>query len=142
MTNENQNLKQKPARNVYALYYWVLGPLLALLIWSVWFAPKPQEVPRELQGTWRSQDPRYSERSLEISPITVSFGTGEGKCISGLIRHVNVEHEGADALVTIQYSGDDGEQTVALQYDENKQALRLKNQPSVTWQKQSKQTSE
>jgi hypothetical protein len=35
-------------------------------------------VPRELIGRWTSDDPRYAERSLEISAERLAFGVGPG----------------------------------------------------------------
>ena len=35
-------------------------------------------VPTELVGRWTSDDPRYADRSLEISADTIAFGSGDG----------------------------------------------------------------
>lgn len=124
-----------PARNLYAIYYWVLGSLLALLVLGVTLSPKPNDIPSELQGVWTTTDSGHSDRTFEISSITVSFGTGQGTVSTGLIRKLDVEPGSNETLYTIRYSGDDGESTLWIRYDPFNKVLRFRNQPGIVWHK-------
>ncbi|MBK7951601.1 MAG: hypothetical protein IPK00_23235 [Deltaproteobacteria bacterium] len=48
--------------------------LLALLLTAC--SPPPMDMPKELLGTWVTDDPRYQERTLVLRPDAVVFGTG------------------------------------------------------------------
>jgi len=137
MNGDQHDVEQKPGRNIYAIYYWVLGASLALLILGAMLSPKPQKVPPELQAVWRTDNPNYSDRTLEISAITVTFGTGEGTSSTGFIRHIDFKPAGPESLYTITYAGNDGNQTLSVRYDPMKQVLHLNNQPSIEWKKES-----
>ena len=50
---------------------------VALLGPSLWLVPSsPKYVPEKLVGLWTSSDPRYADRSLELTRSAVIFGTG------------------------------------------------------------------
>ena len=137
MQEELQHGKEKAIRPNFAIYYWVVGILLALLILGVTASPKPDQVPPELQGVWKTNDPRYNDRSLEISAVHLSLGTGEGTSTSGFIRHVKIEHPGGESLIVITYTNSDGENTLSLLYDASAQVIHLKSQPAIAWTKES-----
>jgi len=137
MQEEFQHEEEKAPPANFAIYYWVVGGLLTLLILGVTVVPKPEQVPAELQGVWKTNDPKYSDRSLEISSVHLNLGTGEGTSTTGFIRHVKIENPGADSLVVITYTNSDGENTLYLLYDATTQAIHFKNQPGVAWRKES-----
>jgi hypothetical protein len=127
----------RAARPNFAIYYWVVGSMLMLLLLGVTLVPKPEQVPPELQGVWRTSDPKYSGRSLEISSAHLNIATGEGTSASGFIRHVKIEHPGVESLVTITYENAEGENNLSLLYDPNTQSIHFRNQPAITWTKES-----
>jgi len=135
MRREQESSEQKQTRNFYAIYYWVLGGLLALLLLGVTLSPKPTEVPPELQGVWKTTEAGHSDRTFEVSSITVSFGTGQGTVSTGLIRKFEIEPGTKETVYTIRYNGDEGEGTLWIRYDPVNKVLRFKNQPAVVWQK-------
>ena len=137
MREEFQHEEEKELRPNFAIYYWVVGSLLALLILGVTVVPKPEQVPAELQGVWKTNDPNYSDRSLEISSGHLNLGTGEGTSTTGFIRHVMIENPGPESLVVITYANSDGENTLYLLYDATKQVIHFKNQPGVAWTNES-----
>ena len=137
MREKFQREEEKAARANFAIYHWFVGGLLVLLILGVTVAPKPDQVPAELQGVWKTNDPRYSDRSLEISSVHLNLGTGEGTSTTGFIRHVKIESAGAESLVIITYTNSDGENTLYLLYDATAQVIHFKNQPGVAWTKES-----
>ena len=124
-------------RPSFAIYYWVVGGMLTLLLLGVTLVPKPDQVPAELQGVWKTSEPKYSGRSLEISAVHLNMSTGEGTAAGGFIRHVKIEHPGAESLVTITYENAEGENSLSILYDPNTQSIHFKNQPAITWTKES-----
>jgi hypothetical protein len=137
MSGDQYGVEQKSWRNIHVVYYWVLGAELALLILGLTLSPKRLEVPPELQGVWRTNDTHHSDRSFEISALTLTFGTGDGTSSTGFIRHIDLKPEGAESLYTITYAGNDGNQTLSMSYDPAKQVLHFNNQPSIEWKKES-----
>jgi hypothetical protein len=137
MNGEQFGTEQKFWRSIHPLYYWVLGAELVLLILGLALSPRRLEVPPELQGVWRTNDASHSDRTLEISALTVTFGTGEGTSSTGFIRHIDLRPEGPESLYMITYAGNDGNQTLSVSYDPAKQVLHFNNQPSIEWKKES-----
>ena len=137
MRDLQQHDEAGAARPNFAIYYWVVGGMLTLLLLGVTLVPKPDQVPAELQGVWKTSDPKYSGRSLEISSVHLNISTGEGTSTSGFIRQVKIEHPGTESLVTITYQSAEGESSLAILYDPNTQSIHFENQPAITWMKES-----
>ena len=137
MRNVEQHDEAGAARPSFAIYYWVVGGMLMLLLLGVTLVPKPDQVPAELQGVWKTSDPKYSGRSLEISSVHLNISTGEGTSTSGFIRQVKIEHPGTESLVTITYQSAEGESSLSILYDPNTQSSHFKSQPAITWTKES-----
>jgi len=137
MRNVLQHDRAGAARPSFAIYYWVVGGMLTLLLLGVTLVPKPDQVPAELQGIWTTSDPKYSGWSLQISSVHLNISTGGGSAATGFIRHVKIEHPGAESLVTIIYQSGEGESSLSILYDPHTQSIRFNNQPAITWTKES-----
>ena len=116
------------------LFFFSVGLLTAILVMRSWHS-SATEVPQELQGLWVTSDPAYQDRSLEISQVTITFGTGNATESTGFIQKCEVSTEGPETAYTILYSGDDGEAKLSLSYNPVTKELRLKNQRSIAWHK-------
>lgn len=116
---------------------WLLG---AVAIYGIFVMsqnwPKPQNVPDELVGTWRTSDPKYADRSFEIDIVTINFGTGEGTVTTGFIQKVEAVPEGRRTLYTITYVEDGKEELCSFYYTSAKEkTIVFKNQPNINWTK-------
>jgi hypothetical protein len=97
---------------------------------------KPLIVPRELIGTWKTTDPRYADRYLEIDGHTIDFYTGKGTGTTGFIQKIDAVSQGSRTLYTIFYVQDGQDEQcsfyVAL---ERQDTIYLQNQPGIAWTK-------
>ena len=63
----------------------------------------PSAVPDELLGVWKTLNPQYSDRSFEITKMSVTFGTGNGQIDSYPIVAVEQVREKEALLYRIVY---------------------------------------
>jgi hypothetical protein len=92
-------------------------------------------LPRQIAGVWTTDDPRYKERTLELSPAFVIVVTGRHDAPSvEMIDRVETKANGADTLLTI-YSTDyskGSHSTMKAQFSSaNGGEIRFRNQPQV-----------
>lgn len=93
-------------------------------------------VPDELIGEWHTSNAIYSDRSFEIDPVSISFGTGGGTVNTGFIRKVRAVQQGARTLYTISYQTDESVNEVCLYYETAKgKVIHFRNQESIAWTK-------
>ena len=93
-------------------------------------------VPDELIGEWHTSNAIYSDRSFEIDPVSISFGTGGGTVTTGFIRKVNAVQQGARTLYTISYQTDESVNEVCLYYETAEgKVIHFRNQESIAWTK-------
>jgi hypothetical protein len=133
MNRHTEGDQEQTTRDVSLPYLWTFGAIIVLsLIVSV-FSSKVRDVPADLQGVWRTSDPAHADRFLELSAVTVSFGTGDGNVSTGLIRKIDEDAGERETVYTITYRGADGDSKVSLIYEPRKRLLRLKNQERIEW---------
>lgn len=96
-------------------------------------------LPRELEGVWTTDDPRYGDRLLELSQAFVIIVAGHDTPSVQMIDKVETQPKGTDTALTI-YSTDYPEEThyeMALQFSPaNGGEMRFKNQTQV-WRRRS-----
>ena len=93
-------------------------------------------VPGELIGEWHTSNAIYSDRSFEIDPVSISFGTGGGTVTTGFIRKVSAVQQGARTLYTISYQTDESVNEVCLYYETAEgKIIHFRNQESIAWTK-------
>jgi hypothetical protein len=115
------------------------GAVLALvLLVYVYFKPRHVRVPAELIGTWETSNRMYADRSLEIGPESITFGTGPGTETTGFIEDVQSAPADGKVLYTISYSSDGTPGTISLYYaTDDGETVRVKNQEQIVWKKKS-----
>jgi hypothetical protein len=109
--------------------------MAALITLFAVLTPQRKGVTEELQGRWKASDEAHKDRFLEISEVTVNFGTGNGTVSTGFIHKFDETEVAGQKAYTISYSDDNGGGTLALLYDPGSKVLRLKNQQSIAWKK-------
>ena len=93
-------------------------------------------VPDELIGEWHSSNAIYSDRSFEIDPVAISFGTGGGTVTTGFIRKVSAIQQGARTRYTISYQTEESVNEVCLYYETAEgKVIHFRNQESIAWTK-------
>ena len=95
-----------------------------------------QFLPDDLVGRWTTSAPEYTNRFLELSEVTVIFGTGEDNIDVNFISSVDKRVEGGSTLYTIKYHDLKGmEGQVSFYWDPTEEVIRLKNQKRIIWKK-------
>jgi hypothetical protein len=108
--------------------------LVTLAFW-VWRSANTL-VPDELIGEWHTSNAIYADRSFEIDPVSISFGTGGGTVTTGFIRKVSAVQQGARTLYTISYQTDESVNEVCLYYETAEgKVIHFRNQESIAWTK-------
>jgi hypothetical protein len=108
--------------------------LITLAFW-VWRSANTL-VPDELIGEWHTSNAIYADRSFEIDPVSISFGTGGGTVTTGFIRKVSTVQQGARTLYTISYQTDESVNEVCLYYETAEgKVIHFRNQESIAWTK-------
>ena len=93
-------------------------------------------VPDELIGEWHTSNAIYSDRSFEIDPVSISFGTGGGIFTTGFIRKVSAVQEGARTLYTISYQTDESVNKVYFYYETaDSKVIYFRHQEGIVWTK-------
>jgi hypothetical protein len=119
----------------YTLLVSVLAGLIVLGGLAAGISPNHRDLPAELLGVWKTDQAQHSNRFLELSLVSVSFGTGNGTVSTGFIRSVASAPDGTQMLYTVTYRDDDGDQQLSFLYQSSDATLRLKNQDKVVWRK-------
>ena len=128
--------REQPGRDVSLPYLWTFGVIILLSVILSVFSSKVRDVPENLQGVWRTSDPAHADRFVELTPVTVSFGTGDGTVSTGLIKKIDEDARERETVYTITYRGETGDSKVSLIYEPSKRVLRLKNQERIEWTKE------
>ena len=99
--------------------------------------PSSRNIPSELIGTWRTSDPKYADRFIEIDRASVSFGTGEATLMNAFVTKVKVFREAGHTIYTISYAnkGETGQCSFYFS-DEGENAIYLENHPAIAWIKE------
>lgn len=90
-------------------------------------------LPPEVLGRWRTQEPRYADRFVELSEDTIRIGTGGTMATSHPIRAVRSEPHPSGTLYTIEYGNEGNEATFAFYFEAAQRVLRLRSRPGFAW---------
>jgi len=118
----------------YILCGFALVASVAFVFWNLRQSSR-RNVPKELLGVWSTSEVAHQDRFLEISPVTVTFGTGGSTESTGFIQECDQVSEGAELRYTITYEGEDGKSKLIAYYNPSTQTLHLKNQQAIVWHK-------
>lgn len=97
-----------------------------------------EEIPDYLEGKWCTTVPRYEERFLEISKVTLVFATGSHSTAEYFISKTARSVDAGQELFLIESKNIEGEEyRFSLIYQaDNGGTLFFKNQPEVKWSKE------
>ena len=116
------------------------GIVLAFSVLAVLAGCGPERtktVPDELVGVWRTTDPKYADRFLELTKTTISFGTGGQDSYTRTVVAVEKRRGNGDTLYTVVYVDPQGEYKFSLYYEAVGGGLiRYKNQKGIAWTRQ------
>jgi hypothetical protein len=116
---------------------WILVGLviIAIVALSTFLLRKPTLFPDELVGVWMTSDPRYADRFLDLSKVTIIFGTGKDNIDIYFISNVEKTVQDKAILYTVHFHNQEGlEDKVSFYYDpQNSGTIRFKNQKQITW---------
>ena len=91
--------------------------------------------PDELLGTWTTDEARYADRSITVTPQEVRLGLGADGQTIHRISSIRLEVANIHREYTISYSGAEGDEVLELfVYDD--ESLRLRNPSEVRWTRQ------
>lgn len=116
-----------------------LLPSLILLLLCLGCTKSPK-VPAELNGTWRTQDPRYEGKFLQFDESYITTGLGDEQIPKvELITHLEVRHEGPGITCVIDARDQQGntERITVMYSSQEGGELRLSNPRQVLWKKDS-----
>ncbi len=115
-------------------------PVLFIFCIMVFFGfqcGKNNTAPDPLIGVWKTSDPTYADRFLEIDRSTITFGIGEGKIDTHSITNINVEKGN---LYTIHYKNQEGQRFKCsfIYHPAGQGVITFKNQNQIVWTKEKK----
>ncbi|MHB8411162.1 MAG: hypothetical protein ACYDDI_04355 [Candidatus Acidiferrales bacterium] len=92
-------------------------------------------VPDNLVGVWSTDAPKYSGRSLELTPELLIIKTGPDKKTFYGVLAVDEEPRGKNTLYTIHYVSDDREvfQLSFFYAPQKRGTIQFEHQPGVVW---------
>lgn len=115
--------------------------LLLLLAGCDW--RRPQTLPGQVVGEWRTDEPRYKGRFIRLETDQITFGLGGvAPDKSEHIERVRMAPTGKSTDYVIGMRAEDGTpDSIALQFTpENGGELRMKNQLKVVWRRKNQST--
>jgi hypothetical protein len=114
-----------------------IAALLVVVLVLSWRAPNTR-VPESLLGEWHTAEAQHADRYFEITPVSLSFTTGEGVVYTGFIKDVQQIQEGSRTLYTIVYDVDGTRNELSFYFESANGSdfvIRFKNQQDMVWKK-------
>lgn len=90
------------------------------------------DLPRELIGTYRTSDERYTDRYFRLTPELVTIGVGDGKEHEFSVSAVYREVDAGETTYRVVYRTDYGKDSLSIQ-DLSDAAVVFPSQPAVRW---------
>lgn len=96
-------------------------------------------MPGDLLGVWRTTDPAYADRFLEVTKTTVRFGNDTEEVGTLGVEEVRqLESESGKRLYQIKYLSAEGyEYLLQVEHSAASATLRLANQSQMVWKRTS-----
>ena len=110
--------------------------LLPLLLWFVGCDQGTPTLPRQMAGTWRTNEAKYDGRFMKLDGDRITFGMGgTAPDKVELVERVNMTPRDNPTDYTVKLKMADGSpDSIILQYSEQFGGeLRLKSQPKIVW---------
>ena len=111
--------------------------VLATCFWLSCSAPEtPPELPPGIVGTWRTGDPRFEGRFLELRPVAIRFGTGQPGAVAYPVTSVDERLESTGSRLTVGYSpAPETKHFLTLIWRKAEGVLELENRPGIEWRR-------
>lgn len=117
--------------------------LIGIAILVAFFAllpSRPTLLPDQLVGVWKTSNLKYADRYLELTKVTIIFGTGKQSIDVNFISNVEKILQDKAVLYTVYFHRSGGpEDSVSFYYDpKNGGIIRFKNQKHIAWIKENR----
>lgn len=114
---------------------WIIIGIVVLVASIALMHDRPTLVPDELIGVWTTSNPKYADRSLELSIGTVVFGTSKESVDVYFVSNVKKTVLDSNTLYTVYFHRLDGtDDEVSFYYSpENGGVIQFKNQKHIKW---------
>jgi hypothetical protein len=114
---------------------WIIIGIVVLVASIAFMYDRPTLVPDELIGVWATSNPKYADRSLELSRVTVVFGTSKESVHVYFVSNVKKTVLDSNTLYTVYFHRLEGtEDEVSFYYSpENGGVIQFKNQKHIKW---------
>lgn len=118
-------------------WLWILTGAALIVAFLAFLPRKHGSLPDQLAGVWTSADPRYADRSFELTQSTVAFGTGGQAVDLYLISDVEKAPQGDKTLYEIHCHRMKGaKEKISFFYTlQDGGTIRFKNQTHIVWTK-------
>ena len=116
---------------------WVLFISIVPVAFYLYNCETRTKISDDLWGVWTTSEPRYKDRSFEITKDLIILGTGVASGDSCSIKKIEKEDQGTKRLYVIYYDTSEGdEQQFSFYYSTKKGGtIRLKNQKDIVWKR-------
>jgi len=125
---------------------WIITilPFLALCALVLFYWPKqPSFMPEKVWGIWKTDDPRYADRYLDISEAVFAIGQGQQRLQVFFFRRVDIKIKGPHEHYTLYYRPDDrtGSPLQSFTFDfittDEGPRIQLRNPKNIIWFRES-----
>ena len=109
---------------------------LPLLLWLAGCDQGTPTLPRQMAGTWRTNEAKYDGRFMKLDGDRITFGMGgTGPDKTELVERVTMTPRDHPTDYTVNLKMPDGSSdSIVLQYSEQFGGeLRMKSQPKIVW---------
>ena len=116
----------------------IVAALVLLVSLAACQARNDNPVPDHLVGVWKTSEPRYADRYVEIRHDIIIFGTGGETFELHALMDIAETRAGESIVYTITHLNHSGQKyNLAFYYDPSTNGIiRFKNQREVAWTKE------
>lgn len=136
LDSEDDLHERKPGSTTRTVVAAIAALVFAVLVLS-WHAPN-RKVPEDLLGEWHTSEAHHADRYFEITPVSISFTTGEGTVYIGFIKEIKQTQDGTRTLYTFVYDVDGTRNKLSFYYESETRGgtfICFKNQQDIIWKK-------
>ncbi len=116
---------------------WIIIGIAILAAFVVLMPSKGTLLPEELVGVWTTKHPNYTDRSFELTKVTVIFGTGRESIDVNFITNVEKRLDDNKTLYTVYSHHLEGpEDKISFYYSpKDGGAIQFEHQKQIVWKR-------